>query len=243
VLALDVGASTIKYAAFSRGGEMLTRKLKRSTPYPCTPDRLVEVLAARAGLLKPERLGVGFPGEVHDGRVVDAANLTRPGGSKSEVDPELAASWRGFDLQGAIAAATGRATLVMNDASMAALGCTLGAGVELVITLGTGCGLALVRAGRLVPVRDVGDETLVGSETYDMILGERGRARDPERWRVHVVTTVDELAREFHADVVHLAGGNARRLSPLAFGDISRKVLIERDDPALVGAWRAWRES
>jgi len=243
VLAVDVGASTIKFATFSRAGAALSGRVRRSTPYPCTPARLIEVLARRIDSARPQRCGVGFPGEVANGRVVNGANLARPGGATSPVDPELAAMWRGFDLQAAITSATSTPTIVLNDASMAALGCARGTGVELVITLGTGCGMALVKSGRLVAVRDVGDEILVGSETYDALLGERGRAANPERWQSHVVTTIDELAKEFSADVIHLAGGNARRLSPLVFGDLHPRVFIERDDPALIGAWRAVHNS
>jgi polyphosphate glucokinase len=243
VLAVDVGATSTKYAGFSRRGEIVGAKSRRPTSYPCSPERLVAAVASRVQRLAPVRVGLGFPGEVANGVVVDAANLARAGGPRTAVDEQIAARWRGFDLRGALARATGCPTLVMNDAAMAAVGCASGRGRELVVTLGTGCVLALVSEGRLVATRDVGDERFVELATYDEALGERGRARDPEVWLARVVAAVDGLAEEFRAGVVHLAGGNARRLAPRSFAAARTCVVIERDDPALIGAWRAWSES
>jgi polyphosphate glucokinase len=239
VLAVDVGATSIKFASFTVGGEMLGAPSRRPTPYPCGPERLVECLVTRTRRLGPSAVGLGFPGEVDGGVVLDGANLARPGGPRTEVDPGLAASWRGFHLAAALESATGRPTVVLNDAAMAALGCATGTGTEIVVTLGTGCGLALLRGGQLVASRDVGDAPLIGSASHDEVLGERGRAADPEAWARHVVDAVSSLADEFGAGVVHLAGGNARRLSPRLFEDARTSVVIERGDPALLGAWRA----
>jgi polyphosphate glucokinase len=238
-LAIDVGATSIKSAVFNRDGAMVGKRSRRSTPYPCWPERLVEVLARLIERGGVPRVGLGFPGEVDQGVVIDAANLVRQRGAGTPVVPEIDASWRGFDLRSALQSATGCETTVLNDAAMAALGCSLGEGVEMTITLGTGCGLAVVREGDLVPVRDLGNETFDGSATFDEVIGERGRAVNENRWSQLVVEAVSDLAGEFEADVIHLAGGNARRLAVSTFGDLASKVRIERDDPALLGAWRA----
>jgi polyphosphate glucokinase len=239
ILAVDVGATSIRSVRFSYDGAAVGKRSRRSTPYPCGPERLVGVLQRLAAPAPVFAIGLGFPGEVCDGRVVDAANLTRASGPTSKVDEAIAASWRDFDLAGAVSGAVGVRVTLHNDAAMAALGCAKGDGVELMVTLGTGCGLALVRDGVLQQVRDVGNETLRGSATYDDVLGERGRRADEDAWRVHVVSAVTALASEFNATLIHLAGGNSRRLSPTEFGDWASSLLIERDDPALRGAWRA----
>jgi polyphosphate glucokinase len=239
VLAVDVGATSIRMARFDREGAQLGARSRRSTPYPCTPEKLIAVVAERAGREPTQWIGLGFPGEVSAGVVMDGANLTRPGGVTTPVEEDLAARWRKFDLRSELETVTGCAVRVHNDASMAALGCTLGEGRELIVTLGTGCGLALVDNGALVPVRDVGADVLVGSDSYDALLGEQGRRRSEADWLVHVVSATTALATEFSATVIHLAGGNARRISPHAFGSWSSSVLIERDEPALFGAWRA----
>ena len=239
MLAVDVGATTIKMGHFSAVGVALAARTRRTTPHPCDPTRLVELIAQRAAHLEVERIGVGFPGEVDHGVVIDGANLTRSLGPMSPVDDELVKQWSGFALESELHRVSGLTVRVLNDAATAALGCARGVGVELVVTLGTGCGLALVRDGELVRVRDVGADTLVGSATYDDLLGERGRRRDEEKWIEHVVSAVTQLAHEFSATTIHLAGGNARRLSPYAFGEWGESLVIERNDPALIGAWRA----
>lgn len=239
VLAVDVGATTIKMRRFALDGTALEPRSRRTTPHPCPPERLVELIARKAASSPTTRIGLGFPGTVEDGRVLDGANLTRPTGPADEVDAQLDRAWRGFDLASAVAVASGASVVVENDAAMAALGCATGEGVELVLTLGTGFGMSLVCDGRLVRVRDLGDETLLGSATYDDVLGERGRRRDEAQWLRYVIATIGELAREFSATQVHLAGGNARRLSPHSFGEFGPRITIERDDPALLGAFRA----
>ncbi len=239
VLAVDVGATSIRLCRFNAAGEMVGARSRRSTPYPCPPEKIVKIVADRVAHSPVDKVGLGFPGEVDHGVVFDAANLTRLGGLDTPFDDEMSARWRQFPLQRRLHEATGCDVVVDNDAAMAALGCAHGRGVELVITLGTGCGLALVVDGALSPVRDVGHEMLKGSATYDDLLGERGRRDNESQWFVHVVSAVTALASEFAATSIHLAGGNARRLSPSSFGSWSDALTIERGDPALRGAWRA----
>ncbi len=239
VLGIDVGATSIKSRRFDAAGEPRGARSRKRTPYPCTPERLVELLSAMTQKVPVGRVGVGFPGSVHGGVVTDAANLTRLGGSNSPVDPDLARQWRAFDLRTALEVSTGAEVVVDNDAAMAARGCATGAGVELVVTLGTGCGIALLHDSALQPVRDFGSEPLIGALTYDELLGERGRKIDEAAWVLRVVDAVQALAAQFAATTTHLAGGNARRLSPNEFGAFATQLVIERDDPALLGAYRA----
>ena len=240
VLAVDVGATSIKSRIFDSAGEARDSRSKRPTPRPCTPARLVELLATKCLEAGVERLGVGFPGEVDRGIVLDAANLSRRAGPGSPVEPSLFREWANFDLVGELQRATRCEVLVENDAVMAARGCLVGLGVEMVLTLGTGCGFALARNGDLIAVRDLGGEELIEGSSFDEVLGEVARSRDEARWQIHVQHAIDSLCAEFAVDVVHLAGGNARRLSPHQFVGGAEHVVIERDDPALLGAWRSF---
>jgi polyphosphate glucokinase len=239
VLAVDVGATSIRTGHFDRHGTMVAARTRRRTPYPCHPERLITLITERAQRHGVERVSVGFPGEVHDGVVIEGANLTRPGGLATPFNVELAEQWRNFPLRDELATATQCHTTVHNDAAMAALGASHGAGTELVVTLGTGCGLALCRDGELVRVRDVGNEMLKASASYDEVLGEIGRRQGESQWLVHVIAAVSALAEEFEATTIHLAGGNSRRISPHHFGSRSSDVIIAREDVALRGAWRA----
>ena len=238
IFAIDIGATNIKFCHVNRDGELLRTVRRRPTPYPCAPERLVEFLVERVVKSGCARVGVGFPGEFRDGRVVRPGNLSRPGGVNTEVDPDLEARWRGFELQATLRDATARDVRVVNDATMAALGCCGGRGVELVLTLGTGLGLALCEDGALQKVRDVGAEIFVGDKTYDQMVGEKGRAAGDEVWNAAVRAVVERFVAEFGAGTVHLAGGNARRVSASVFHDFAARVIVDGNEAPMHGAAR-----
>lgn len=238
VFAIDVGATSIKFCHVDATGTLRGTVRRRATPYPCTPTALLRLLEDRIARSTCARVGVGFPGVVAEGRVVWPGNLSRPGGVATEIDPTLHALWVGFDLRASLAASSGRDVRVVNDATLAALGCFDGEGTEVVFTLGTGFGLALVARGAIQPVRDVGAEVFRGGRTYDQLLGERSRAEDEGHWRGYLEEAIVNFSREFNATTVHLAGGNARRIAPDRFTSVSCRVVIDGNEAALRGAPR-----
>jgi polyphosphate glucokinase len=238
IFAIDIGATNIKFSHVDEGGELVRGVRRRPTPYPCSPARLVEFLEERIAKSGCRRVGVGFPGEFRDGHVIQPGNLSRPGGVATDKDPELDELWRGFALEDVLREVSGRDVRVVNDATMAALGCIEGSGTELVLTLGTGLGLALSIEGKLKKVRDVGAEIFRDDKTYDQTIGERARSLDDERWNPTLIEVVDRFAKEFHADVVHLAGGNARRVVPLEFEHLAYRVVIHGNEAPMRGAAR-----
>jgi polyphosphate glucokinase len=236
ILAIDVGATNIKHSHVDDRGVLLERVRRRSTPSPCAPDQLVDLLAARIARCECVQVGVGFPGQLADGAVVAALNLARRGGVAPSLDRLIERQWRGFALAGRLREATGRDVRVANDAALAAYGTCTGEGTEAVLTFGTGLGLALQRDGVMQSVRDLGAADYVSGRTYDEVFGEGARARDEQMWRTAAVVVVSQIAEEFAATSVHLAGGNARRLSSSLFGDAGTPVLIHGNEVALRGA-------
>ena len=63
-LAVDVGGSGLKATVLSPDGEMLSERVRRETPYPCTPAVLLDELAALAQEVGHDydRVSVGLPG-------------------------------------------------------------------------------------------------------------------------------------------------------------------------------------
>jgi len=242
IFAIDIGATNIKFSHVNDLGVLVRGVRRRPTPYPCSPARLVEFLDERINKSGCRRVGVGFPGEFRDGHVVQPGNLSRPGGVATEKDPELDALWRGFALQDALCEKTGREVRVVNDATMAALGCVEGEGTELVLTLGTGLGLALAIDGKLQKERDVGAEIFRDGKTYDQSIGERARSLDDQNWNPTLVDIVEGFAKEFHATTVHLAGGNARRVVPEEFDHLPFRVVINGNEAPMRGAARLFAE-
>ena len=238
ILAIDIGATNIKFCHVNAQGELLESIRRKPTPYPCSPERLVELLSERILHSDARSVGVGFPGEFDNGHVIRPGNLSRPGGVSTEVDPELEEQWRGFALQEALQSSTGRDVRVVNDAKLAALGCCEGVGVELVLTLGTGLGLALCIDGQLQRVRDVGAAPFEKGMTYDQLIGERGRSHGEREWFHSLERAIRNFCTEFGAAVVHLAGGNARRVSPSHLALVECRVVINGNQAPLHGAAR-----
>jgi polyphosphate glucokinase len=238
LLAIDIGATNIKFARVDGTGHLQSSVKRRPTPYPCTPERLVEWIVQRAQHIAVQRVGVGFPGEFEDGHVVRPGNLSRPGGVGTDLDDDLDQLWTGYALQDTLRDRTGCDVRVVNDATLAALGCSRGVGTELVVTLGTGCGLALRVEGERRRVRDLGRTQFAGARTYDQALGERARSADEEEWRSDVRTAVSGLAEEFGASKVFLAGGNARRIPRDLFEGVPFELEIAGNEASLRGAAR-----
>src|ERR1035438_2965560 len=236
ILAVGIGATNDKFCHVDIHGDLLEGVRRRPTPYPCSPERLIEALDERIEISECPRVGIGFPGEFIDGKVVRPGNLSRPGGVTTDVDPDLEAQWLGFELQLALCKVTGRDVRVVNDATLAALGSIEGHGVELVLTLGTGLGIALAVDGTLRKIRDVGAEVFVRGKTYDQTIGEHSRSIDEEHWGELLVLAVDGFVREFGATTVHLAGGNARRVTPTLFADSDYRVVISGNQASIRGA-------
>ncbi len=236
ILAVDIGATTIKFAVVDVNGRLVDDMVRVPTPYPCSPARLVSVVAEAIASSGCTRVGVGFPGALHDGFVIEPGNLSRPNGFTSPIDPSLHDEWLHTDLQRTFREVTHHDVRVVNDATLAALGCCEGIGNELVFTLGTGFGIALVVNGAPVRIRDVGAEIFVENETYDRLLGDYARTLDEERWNELLVMAVDRFVDEFAVSVVHLGGGNSHRANVEAFASRTYRIVVNDNSATLSGA-------
>jgi polyphosphate glucokinase len=236
ILAIDVGATFIKFGLVNSMSRQLTDQRRIETPYPCLPGRLLAVLTDEIERSGCSQVGVGFPGDLRDGVVVEPGNLSRVGGILSDIDPAIHDQWVGLDLERALRTATDRDVRVVNDATLAALGCCEGTGRELVVTLGTGFGIAFVVDGVNQGIRDVGGLVFRDSRTYDQLLGEPSRMRDEDRWLGLLHLAVCDFAAEFTPDSIHVGGGNARRVRPDFIDDLGRPVIFSDNGATLRGA-------
>ncbi len=238
VFAVDIGATSIKYCPVDCDGHLRGGVARIATPYPCMPSRLIEVVARLVNESGCDVAGVGFPGDMADGRVIEPGNLSRAGGIATPIDPAIHQQWLGYDVEGELQQRCRARVRVVNDATLAAHGYAQGRGRELVFTLGTGLGISLVVDGEGQKIRDVGAEMYRDIGTYDEVFGEPSRVRDPVMWRTRLTDAFAQFVHEFRADLVHVGGGNARHLREDDFSTIGCPVVFNGNEGTLRGAAR-----
>ena len=237
-LAIDVGGSGLKAAVLDETGSMIGDRARVPTPYPCPPDVLVSALSDLVDPLPSYgRVSVGFPGMVRSGCVLSAPNLSRVAGPGSKVSSDLRHAWTGVDLAGALEEALGAPTRVVNDAEMQGVAVVRGRGLELVVTLGTGCGTGVFLDGRLAPHLELGQHPLRKDRTYDEELGDAARKRvGKARWNRRVARAVSTLDTLLRFDRLYIGGGNSRRVT-VALGP---NVELVANVAGILGGVRLW---
>ena len=171
-----------------------------------------------------DRLSVGFPGVVMHGVVRTAPNL----GTEQ---------WRGFDLQSALTERAGRPARVLNDADLQGYGVIERRGVEMVLTLGTGFGTALYVNGYLVPNLELAHHPLRDGSTYEDLVRDSELDRvGAAEWSERVRGAIAAIEPIFNYDLLHVGGGNARRLT----GALPANVRLFTNVQGMIGGIRLW---
>jgi polyphosphate glucokinase len=211
VLVVDVGGSHVKVLA---SGEQESRRADSGPDL--TAAQMVEAAVNLAADWTWDCVSVGVPSPVHGGRVI--------------AEPvNLGAGWVGFDYAGAF----GKATKVVNDAAMQALGSYEG-GRMLFLGLGTGVGSALVANGFVQPM-ELG-HLPYKKATFEDYIGNAGlEKRGKKRWRLDVADAVAKLSAAMEPDYVVLGGGNARKLDALP-----PNARLGANENAFTGGFRLW---
>jgi polyphosphate glucokinase len=228
ILSVDIGGLSVKAAVVDHQGTFLSERLRSPTPHPCEPGRVLALIADLVQHLPAfDRISVGFPGVVRKGCILTAANL------QSE-------RWLDFDLAGAVSERFGGyPTRVINDADMIGLAVANGAGVEVVITLGTGFGTALLRDGELMPHMELAHHPIADGQTYDTYLGDAAlKAIGHSQWNNrlgHALGLVNTLLRP---DGIILTGGNARHIDM----SLPANASIVSDGAGIAGGAALWRD-
>ena len=109
-LAVDIGGTGIKTIILDEDGKPLTERERTATPPHATPKQVIAIIE-QMGHQQGEfdRVSVGFPGVVKDGKLLTAFNLG-PG-------------WAKFDFQKALSKQLMRPVRIANDADVQGSGC------------------------------------------------------------------------------------------------------------------------
>lgn len=237
-LAIDIGGTGLKASVLEADGTFAADRVRVPTTYPLPPTKLLDDLQRLTSTLPSyDRVSAGFPGMVRGGRVLTAPNLATTGGGGTPPDPEMVKLWHGFDLAGALEDRFGHPTRVVNDADMQGAAVVSGQGVEMVITLGTGMGVALFAHGHLAPHLELGHHPFRKGETYEDQLGDAARkVVGSKRWNrrlAQAVTTLDQLVLFDH---LYIGGGNSTRVTV----DLGPKVSLVDNSAGIRGGVRIW---
>ncbi|NCD18749.1 MAG: ROK family protein [Actinobacteria bacterium] len=241
-LAVDCGGGGIKASVLDAAGALPAQPIRAATPYPLPPGRLLGVIRSLAGQLPPaDRVTVGMPGMIRHGIVVATPHYVTRAGPRTRVLPDLLAAWSGFDMRAAVEESLGAPALVLNDAEVHGCGLVTGAGLEMVITLGTGLGNAVFDDGILAPHAELSRGIGRWGLTYDEYLGEHERIRlGDSHWSRRVRTVVETFHPVYLWDRLYLGGGNARRITAATVARLDRSVVVADNSAGIVGGVRAW---
>lgn len=226
ILALDIGGSSIKATVLDWKGKMLQEYQKKKTPSKASPKRVLEtILELVKDFQQYDRIAVGFPGYIKKGIVITAPNL----------GTDL---WKGTNLNKLIHDALNKPVRIINDADMQALAVVSGEGLEMVITLGTGFGSALLRDGNLLPHLELAHHAITKNKTYDQYVGDHAlKGEGQAKWNKRMKRILTMLKTVFNYDRLYIGGGNARKLN----FKLDENIIVISNIDGIKGGARLWQ--
>jgi polyphosphate glucokinase len=227
-LAIDIGGTGLKASVLDGSGKMVEEHVRVPTPNPLSAAKLVEALVRLTEpLTSYDRISIGFPGVVRDGRIITAPHFKGK-------------SWANFPLAQTLASRLGKPARLLNDAEVQGLGIIKGHGLEVVLTLGTGVGSAIFSNGMLTPHLELAQHPIHYNETYNEYVGNAARqALSSKKWNKRVLKLIERVHSLLHYDVLYLGGGNATRVT----ADLPDNVHISSNDAGITGGIRLWDEA
>ncbi|MEO7120330.1 MAG: ROK family protein [Ginsengibacter sp.] len=225
ILSIDIGGSHIKATVLNSAGVFLHDYERLPTPIPATPGRVLDTIKELSlKFASYDKIAVGFPGFVKDGIIKTAPNL----GTRQWID---------FNLQKKLEETLGKPALVINDADLQGLSLSTGKGIEMMITLGTGFGTAILRDGILIPHLELAHHPVSGKKTYDEYIGEAELIRIGEKkWNKRVKKIIEILKVVFNYDRLYISGGNAKIIK----FQLDDNIVVANNKDGIKGGSRLW---
>lgn len=225
ILAIDIGGTHIKATILNTAGHLQIGYQIVDTPVLPGPKKL---LAAINQLVHkfPEydKVSVGFPGYVKDGVVYTAPSLA----------PK---KWNAVNLRKILEEEFNCPVAVINDADMQGLGIASGTGLEMVITLGTGLGSALLLNGVLLPHIELSQHPFITDIIYDKYIGKNALAAIGDiNWNKRLQKMLAVIKAVFNYDHLYIGGGNSRLINiPL-----DENITLVTNEDGIKGGAKLW---
>ncbi len=225
ILSIDIGGSRIKGTILDLDGNMLINYQRISTPKFAGPENVMQgIVELTKNFEMYTKVSVGFPGYVRGGIVFTAPNL---GTSK----------WKEFSLGQQLSEILRKPVRVVNDADMQGLGVCSGKGLEMVITLGTGFGTALLMDGTLLPHLEIGQHPFTRKRNYDQYIGNIAfEAVGLEKWNTRLQKVILVLKTVFNYDHLFISGGNSKKIT----FDLDKNITLVSNMDGIRGGAKLW---
>lgn len=226
ILSIDIGGTSIKACILNSKGDLLSEFKKLPTPEKSTPEAVLNCIKELVATLNDsfEKISIGFPGYVKCGKVQTAVNLAKN-------------KWTNVNLAQQVSDLFGKPVRLINDADQQALGIVEGKGFEIVFTVGTGFGTALVFDGELLPHLELAHLPITKNKDYDDYIGDRAFEKiGAEKWNERLARIIEIYKTVFNYDTLYIGGGNAKHIT-LAL-DHNIKLVTNKD--GIKGGAKLW---
>jgi polyphosphate glucokinase len=227
ILAIDIGGSHIKATILDRAGTLIRDYERMETPDPANPANVLQVIRTLVqNFPEYDRVSVGFPGYVKQGIIKTAPNL----GTES---------WKDFNLEDELAKMLAKPTKVVNDADLQGVGVVSGKGLEMMITLGTGFGTALLQDGKLLPHLELSHHPVKKDKIYDDYIGEKAyQSKGDKIWNERIAEVIEILKTVFNYDHLYISGGNAKKIN----FKLDNNITVVNNRAGIKGGANLWKD-
>jgi polyphosphate glucokinase len=203
VMGIDIGGTGIKGAIVNvETGEMMTERIRLSTPQVSKPDAValvVQTLVRKFDYCGP--VGAGFPTVIRNGICYTAANIHK--------------KWINFDVAEIFTRHTGCPFYIINDADAAGMaeikfGAAKGFnGVILMITLGRGIGTSIYVNGTLLPNLEFGHLVIRGKDAEKRAsdFARQEKKWSWKQWSARLQEYLTTMENLFWPDMIIIGGG------------------------------------
>lgn len=242
VLGIDIGGSSLKAAPVdTKTGSLTEERFTLTTPQPASPLNIARSLGEIIRHFNwTGAVGCGLPAVVRKGVVRTAAHIDK--------------GWIGVRASEFLGQATDRRVTVINDADAAGLAeMRFGQGVDrmgtvIIVTVGTGLGSALFRAGTLVPNTELGHLQLNNqeAEAYASAAVKTRLGLSFRDWTPRLDAYLQLLEELFWPDLFIIGGGICQEfglISPFLTVETETCPALQGNDAGIVGAALATLEN
>lgn len=228
ILSIDIGGSSIKACILNKQGELLSEFKKLPTPRKSTPEAVIKCITELVEDLHAEdafdKISVGFPGYVRYGIVETAPNLAKN-------------KWININLAQQISDLFGKPVRLINDADQQGLGIVSGKGFEIVFTLGTGFGTALVYDGELLPHLELAHLPITKTKDYDDYIGNKAFDRiGKKEWNERLKRIIEIYKTVFNYDQLYIGGGNSKEIT----FELDHNIQLVSNKDGIKGGAKLW---